>query len=150
MQTATEPKITVTGVLEWHLGVGKGSRFRVEFDGQPVGLADMEFRIISVLAMARKGYLRTGPLCDPTGWVSIKHPVMPGENTTRYIYRLKKLILQQAPTVDGWPVVITNYGGWYQIAADRDNIDIDLKTIAICPIPDIALLAKRRLNTIAS
>lgn len=140
---ANGPTIRITGILEWGLGVTRGKRFRVEIGGQAVGLPDTEFRLITVLALARSGMLRTGPAADPTGWVHEKHLLIPAEHARMYFSRLKKHIRRQFDGFPDWPVYATSPGGWYRIVSDRSHIAIDHKTLVICPLRDIARVVKR-------
>jgi len=143
------PQIRITGSLEWKLGVTQGSRWRVEIDGAPIGLPDVEYKVLTILSMAKKGLLRSGPYVDPTGWVNLWYPLLHGANTPKYVYRLKQRIFKQIPSLKGWKVVVAHFDGWYCVDLDRDNISIDTKAIAVGPLPDLAMVAKRSMDTVA-
>lgn len=138
-----KPTIRVTGILEWGLGVSRGRRFRAEFDGRPIGLPDAEFRIFTILALARVGMIRTGPRLDPTGWIHAEHLLIPRNHLRVYLFKLKSRIYRQIPALSDWPPFVTDNCQWHRLNTDRDKIIVDAKSLVNCPLPDIALIVKR-------
>ena len=106
-------------------------RFLIRINGRTIGLTGKSFKYLVRLVWSR--------LTKDSGWL-YKEDLEKGFNQARYLYRLRQEIGRDF--LPDWPLYENNRSGYYRLAADPDDLRVNVDALRSIPDYEIQQMAQ--------